>query len=66
MFRPPPRLKSTSAEAAWHNKMRDVIMSQRPIVPRNAKTAHTTRGFVIEASAQTEESSGGGGAAVWL
>ena len=66
-FRVPPRLRSDSPEAAWHNKMREVLMSQRPIITRRGKTAHTTKGFLMEGS-KTEESSGAAsdGAAVWL
>ena len=66
-FRVPPRLRSDSPEAAWHNKMREVVMSQRPITSRSGKTAHTTKGFSMEGG-KAEGSSGAasGGAAVWL
>lgn len=67
MFRPPPKLRGSSAETIWQNKMRDVVTSLRPIISRNAKISHTTRGVVHEGSA-LEETTGAasGGSAVWL
>ncbi len=70
MFRPPPRLRGSSPEAAWQNKMRDVVRSLRPIVSRNSKFAHTTIGLVNEGTAEGSEEptppSVTGGSAVWL
>jgi cyanophycinase-like exopeptidase len=69
MFRPPPKLRGSGAETVWQNKMRDVVTSLRPIISRNAKISHTTRGVVHEGSAIEETSAGAagaGGSAVWL
>ena len=66
-FRVPPRLRSDLPEAAWHNRMREVLMSQRPIASRKGKTAHTTKGFFMEGGAGSESSGGiDEGKAVWL
>lgn len=68
MLRVPPKLKGTSAEATWHNQMREVILSLMPIQSVNNKITRTTRGTIIEG---TSKGKGGGdvassGAAVWL
>jgi hypothetical protein len=68
MLRVPPKLKGTSAEASWHNQMREVILSLMPIQSVNNKITRTTRGTIIEG---TSKGKGGGdaassGAAVWL
>jgi hypothetical protein len=65
-FRVPPKLRTDSPEAAWHNKMREVMMSQRPIASRKGKTAHTTKGFFMEGGKAEESSSASAGSAVWL
>ncbi len=64
-FRLPPKLRGSSREAVWQNKMRDVVASLRPVVSRNIKFAHTTRGVVNEGRTSAIEG-GSGGAAVWL
>ena len=70
MIRVPPKLKGSSAEAAWHNQMREVVLSLMPIQSVNNKISRTTRGTVIEGTSAGE---GGGSttinnstAAVWL
>jgi len=69
MFRIPPRLRGSSRQAAWQNRMRDAVASLRPIVSRNTKFAHTTRGIVHEGTSGGSDeasSSPSSGAAVWL
>ena len=67
MTRVPPKLKGSSAEAMWHNQMREVIMSLIPVQSVNNKISRTTKGTIIEG---TSAGKGGGavssGAAVWL
>lgn len=68
MIRVPPKLKGTSAEASWHNQMRDVILSLMPIQSVNNKITRTTRGTIIEGTSagRGKGSTSGSGAAVWL
>ena len=67
MIRVPPKLKGSSAEAAWHNQMRDVILSIIPIQSVNNKISRTTKGTIIEGtSAGKGGGSGAEGRAVWL
>jgi len=69
MIRVPPKLKGSSAEAAWHNQMRDVILSIIPIQSVNNKISRTTKGTIIEGTSAGKGTGGGAGssgAAVWL
>ena len=69
MLRVPPKLKGTSAEASWHNQMRDVILSLMPIQSVNYKITRTTKGTIIEGTSKGKGGSGdtaSSGAAVWL
>ena len=65
MIRVPAKLRGTSAEASWHNQIREVIHSLMPIQSVNNKISRTTRGTIIEGTAKGSDSSGSG-KAVWL
>ncbi len=68
MIRVPAKLKGSSAEAAWHNQMREVILSLMPIQSVNNKISRTTRGTIIEGTSagKGRGSTTTSGAAVWL
>lgn len=66
MTRVPPKLKGSSAEAAWHNQMRDVILSLIPIQSVNNKISRTTKGTIIEGTSAGKGTGAGSGKAVWL
>ena len=67
MTRVPPKLKGASAEAMWHNQMREVILSLMPVQSVNNKISRTTKGTIIEGtSAGKGGGSGAEGRAVWL
>ena len=65
MIRVPSKLKGTSAEASWHNQMREVIISLIPVKSVNNMTSRTTKGTIITGTAKGT-GLGGGGKAVWL
>ena len=66
MLRVPQRLKGNTSEAAWHNQMRDVVMSLMPIQSANNKTTRTPKGTIIEGTAAGKKGTAGTGQAVWL
>jgi hypothetical protein len=65
MTRVPPKLKGNGPEAAWHNQMREVILSLIPVDSNNTVYKRTTRGTIIEGKAGGS-GTGGSGKAVWL
>ena len=65
MFRVPPKLKGNGPEAAWHNQMREVILSLIPVNSTNTQFKRTTRGTIREGKAGTDGTSGSD-KAVWL
>ena len=69
MIRVPPKLRGSSPEAAWHNQMREVVMSIFPVQSVNNKISRTTKGTIIEGTSAGKGTGGGAGssgAAVWL
>ena len=68
MIRVPAKLRGSSAEATWHNQMREVILSLMPVQSVNNKISRTTRGTIIEGTSAGSKagSSSSSGAAVWL
>jgi hypothetical protein len=66
MFRVPPKLKGNGPEAAWHNQMRDVLLSLIPVDSTNTQFKRTTRGTIREGKAGGGDGTSGSGKAVWL
>lgn len=68
MIRVPPKLRGSSPEAAWHNQMREVVMSIIPVQSVNNKISRTTKGTVIQGTSEGKKGSGDNNstAAVWL
>ena len=66
MRRLPPRLRGSSRYSAYHNQIREMVGTLRPVRSANTKLRHTTGGTVREGQAKSEQSSGGSGQAVWL
>jgi|TARA_R110002167_G_scaffold54654_1_gene155696 hypothetical protein len=66
MIRVPAKLRGNSAEASWHNQIREVILSLMPVQSVNNKISRTTKGTIIEGTAAGSSSGGGSGKAVWL
>ncbi len=69
MIRVPPKLRGSSPEAAWHNQMREVVMSIIPVQSVNNKITRTTTGTIIQGTSEGKKGSGdtnNSTAAVWL
>ena len=66
MIRVPPKLQGNSPEAAYHNQIRDVILSLILVESSNTNFKRTTRGLIREGKAKGKTTSGGSGKAVWL
>ena len=67
MIRVPAKLRGSSAEASWHNQMREVILSLMPVQSVNNKISRTTRGTIIEGTAAGSSSKAASSEkAVWL
>jgi|TARA_R100001530_G_scaffold25431_1_gene20523 hypothetical protein len=65
MVRVPAKLKGNSPEAAWHNQLREVILSLMPVGSSNTNYKRTTRGTVREGKGGGSGAAGSG-KAVWL
>jgi len=70
MIRVPPKLRGSSPEAAWHNQMREVVMSIIPVQSVNNKISRTTKGTIIQGTSEGKKGGSGdannSSAAVWL
>jgi hypothetical protein len=66
MIRVPAKLQGNSAEASWHNQIREVILSLMPVQSVNNKISRTTKGTIIEGTAKGKGGGSSSGKAVWL
>lgn len=67
MRRLPAKLKGPSRYSAYHNAIREMVGSLRPVRSANTQIRHTSGGTVRKGQAKAEQSTAAGsGQAVWL